>query len=162
MAATRRTRQPSGRSSIYTGADGYWHGRVTVGVRDDGAPDRRHVMGKMVDRDAVCRQRRGLDVTRGDVFQPMNEPALDGPPRAHDGDRSPLPELFESSNFLDHPGFGLGAGGRMPLSIPRRGQWVDREHLIAGRPQCRDPWTTVGLDSDHHLGSLIIGQLQPG
>ncbi len=46
MAATRRTRQPSGRSSIYTGADGYWHGRVTVGVRDDGAPDRRHVMGK--------------------------------------------------------------------------------------------------------------------
>jgi integrase len=28
------------------GRDGYWHGRVTVGVRDDGQPDRRHVQGK--------------------------------------------------------------------------------------------------------------------
>ncbi len=46
MGATGRTRQPSGRSSIYKGSDGYWHGRVTVGIRDDGSPDRRHVMGK--------------------------------------------------------------------------------------------------------------------
>ena len=42
-----RTRQPSGRSSIYKGKDGYWHGRVTVGIRDDGKPDRRHVMGRV-------------------------------------------------------------------------------------------------------------------
>jgi len=28
-----------GASSIYKGADGFWHGRVTVGVRDDGRPD---------------------------------------------------------------------------------------------------------------------------
>src|SRR5664279_5219817 len=27
-------------------------------------------------------------------------------------------------------GVALGAGSRMPLSIPRRGQRVDREHLI--------------------------------
>ncbi|WP_084072324.1 tyrosine-type recombinase/integrase [Knoellia sinensis] len=46
MEGERRTRQPSGRSSIYLGKDGYWHGRVTVGIRDDGKPDRRHVMGK--------------------------------------------------------------------------------------------------------------------
>jgi len=38
-------RSPNGRSSIYQGKDGYWHGRVTVGVRDDGRPDRRHVQG---------------------------------------------------------------------------------------------------------------------
>jgi len=38
-------RQPNNTSSIYRGRDGYWHGRVTVGVRDDGRPDRRHVMG---------------------------------------------------------------------------------------------------------------------
>ncbi len=38
-------RQPNGASSIYKGKDGYWHGRVTVGVKDDGKPDRRHVMG---------------------------------------------------------------------------------------------------------------------
>ena len=39
-------RKPNGASSIYRGKDGYWHGRVTVGVRDNGAPDRRHVQGK--------------------------------------------------------------------------------------------------------------------
>jgi integrase len=39
----RRTRAANGRSSIYHGNDGAWHGRVTMGVRDDGCPDRRHV-----------------------------------------------------------------------------------------------------------------------
>ncbi|MGW0625996.1 tyrosine-type recombinase/integrase [Streptomyces sp. NPDC002758] len=42
----KRTRQPNGRSTIYQGKDGKWHGRVTVGVRDDGRPDRRHVERK--------------------------------------------------------------------------------------------------------------------
>lgn len=39
-------RAPNGRSSIYLGGDGKWHGRVTMGVRDDGSPDRRHVEAK--------------------------------------------------------------------------------------------------------------------
>lgn len=39
-------RNPNGASSIYRGTDGYWHGRVTIGVKDDGRTDRRHVMGK--------------------------------------------------------------------------------------------------------------------
>ncbi|MGW4640771.1 tyrosine-type recombinase/integrase [Sphaerisporangium sp. NPDC004334] len=39
-------RKPNGASSIYLGADGKWHGRVTVGVKDDGTPDRRHVKRK--------------------------------------------------------------------------------------------------------------------
>lgn len=38
-----RNRRPNGASTIYQGADGRWHGRVTVGVREDGRPDRRHV-----------------------------------------------------------------------------------------------------------------------
>ncbi|MCX4576077.1 site-specific integrase [Streptomyces sp. NBC_01571] len=42
----KRTRQPNGRSSIYLGKDGKWHGRVTVGIRDNGKPDRRHVERK--------------------------------------------------------------------------------------------------------------------
>ncbi|MEV7445267.1 tyrosine-type recombinase/integrase [Streptomyces sp. NPDC091204] len=46
MTENKRTRQPNGRSSIYLGKDGKWHGRVTVGVRDDGSPDRRHVERK--------------------------------------------------------------------------------------------------------------------
>src|SRR5690349_6860191 len=39
-------RRPNGASSIYLGRDGKWHGRVTIGVRDDGRPDRRHVEAK--------------------------------------------------------------------------------------------------------------------
>ncbi len=39
----KRTRQPNGASSIYLGSDGKWHGRVTVGVKANGEPDRRHI-----------------------------------------------------------------------------------------------------------------------
>ena len=46
MTGKPRSRLPNGASSVYEGKDGYWHGRVTVGVRDDGRPDRRHVMRK--------------------------------------------------------------------------------------------------------------------
>ncbi|MFD8500124.1 tyrosine-type recombinase/integrase [Amycolatopsis sp. NPDC059657] len=40
------TRAPNGASSIYLGEDGKWHGRVTIGVLDNGKPDRRHVERK--------------------------------------------------------------------------------------------------------------------
>ncbi|OHV44898.1 site-specific integrase [Pseudofrankia sp. BMG5.36] len=40
------TRAPNGAASIYEGNDGRWHGRVTMGVRDNGTPDRRHVSAK--------------------------------------------------------------------------------------------------------------------
>jgi integrase len=54
-------RTPNGASSIYIGKDGYWHGRVTVGVKDDGRPDRRHVMGTQAD---VTRKVRALERQR--------------------------------------------------------------------------------------------------
>ena len=37
------TRKPNQRSSIFEGADGYWHGYVTVGHKPDGRLDRRHL-----------------------------------------------------------------------------------------------------------------------
>lgn len=40
------TRRPNQRSSIYLGKDGFWHGWVTLGIKADGSPDRRHRMGK--------------------------------------------------------------------------------------------------------------------
>ncbi|MTD57808.1 tyrosine-type recombinase/integrase [Amycolatopsis pithecellobii] len=49
MARKKRpegTRRPNGASSIYLGRDGNWHGWVTMGIRDDGKPDRRHVKRK--------------------------------------------------------------------------------------------------------------------
>ncbi|MFW6695241.1 tyrosine-type recombinase/integrase [Streptomyces sp. MAR4 CNX-425] len=35
-------RKPNMESSVYFGSDGWWHGRVTMGVKADGSPDRRH------------------------------------------------------------------------------------------------------------------------
>ncbi|AZK94845.1 MULTISPECIES: tyrosine-type recombinase/integrase [Streptomyces] len=35
-------RKANNESSVYFGSDGWWHGRVTMGVKDDGSPDRRH------------------------------------------------------------------------------------------------------------------------
>jgi len=42
---TGKSRSSNGRSSIYLGADGRWHGRVTMGTKNDGTQDRRHVTG---------------------------------------------------------------------------------------------------------------------
>ena len=47
-------RKPNRNSTVYFGKDGYWHGRVSVGIKDDGREDRRHVMGKS---EAVIRQK---------------------------------------------------------------------------------------------------------
>lgn len=63
MSKRGETRQPNGRSSIYAGKDGYVHGRVTMGVKDDGSPDRRHVMYKDANRvaDEVSKLERQRD-----------------------------------------------------------------------------------------------------
>lgn len=50
------------RSAIYQGNDGGWNGRVMVGVRDDGRPDRRHVRGKT--RKEVAEKVRALERDR--------------------------------------------------------------------------------------------------
>jgi integrase len=72
------TRAPNGAASIYYGSDGRWHGRVTMGVRDNGKPDRRHISAKTEaevrqkvrelerDRDAGRTKRPGRAGTTGD------------------------------------------------------------------------------------------------
>ncbi|HVQ90541.1 MAG TPA: site-specific integrase [Mycobacteriales bacterium] len=59
-----KSRAPNGASSLYFGKDGDWHGRVTMGVRDDGKPDRRHVRGKS--KAEVFRKVRELEKARDD------------------------------------------------------------------------------------------------
>jgi len=56
------TRRPNRASSIFEGSDGYWHGWVTMGVRDDGKPDRRHVKRKS--EGAVIKAVRKLEQER--------------------------------------------------------------------------------------------------
>lgn len=57
-------RKPNYASSIYLGADGYWHGWVTVGVKDNGTPDRRHRKAKT--EGEVTRKVRRLEKDRDD------------------------------------------------------------------------------------------------
>jgi integrase len=66
----KRRRGSNGASSIYFGKDGNWHGRVTVGVRDDGKPDRRHVMSAR--QSVVTKKVRALERARdsGQVTRP--------------------------------------------------------------------------------------------
>jgi hypothetical protein len=54
----KRAKRPDGASTIYFGKDGYWHGRVTVGIRDDGKPDRRHVMSKVSEAEVIKKVRK--------------------------------------------------------------------------------------------------------
>lgn len=63
MDTTRRTRNANGRSSIYySERDGSWHGWVTVGVKDNGRPDRRHVRGQ--NKATVTKKVRDLERQR--------------------------------------------------------------------------------------------------
>jgi integrase len=57
-----RSRASNGASSIYREAAGVWHGRVSMGVRDDGRPDRRHVQAKT--RAEVTRKVKALEKER--------------------------------------------------------------------------------------------------
>lgn len=55
-------------SSIYLGQDGHWHGRVTVGRKEDGSSDRRHVMSKS--KGVVVAKVRALEKLRDEARVP--------------------------------------------------------------------------------------------
>jgi len=55
-------RKANGESTIYLGADGYFHGRVLMGVKEDGSEDRRHVMSR--DENKVKHDVRELEKKR--------------------------------------------------------------------------------------------------
>lgn len=62
--ARNRNRQ----STVYLGRDGFWHGRVTVGRKDDGGLDRRHVMSKS--KGTVVAKVRALERLRDEARVP--------------------------------------------------------------------------------------------
>ena len=62
MPREKNSRTANGRSTIYFGSDGYWHGRVTVGTNADGSKDRRHV--KRVEHDDVVAAVEKLETAR--------------------------------------------------------------------------------------------------
>jgi integrase len=73
----KKTRTPDLRSSIYySHADRCWHGRVTMGLADDGSPDRRHRRGKT--EAEVTEKVRKLEALRdgGKTGKPGRAPTL--------------------------------------------------------------------------------------
>src|SRR5918995_6359003 len=74
---TMSPRKPNKRSSIYCGKDGYWHGWVTVGVKSDGSPDRRHRGGRT--EAEVTRRVRALEQQRdtGKAPRPGHAPTVE-------------------------------------------------------------------------------------
>ena len=72
------TRKPNLRSSIYySEAVGKWHGWVTMGIKDDGSPDRRHRTGKT--EGDVTTKVRELENRRdaGRVDKPGRKPTVE-------------------------------------------------------------------------------------
>lgn len=83
-------RKPNLRSSIYLGGDGKWHGYVTMGIRPDGKPDRRHREGKT--EAEVTRKVRELESKRdaGTTSKPGRVPTLTRWMRTYLTDIAPL------------------------------------------------------------------------
>ncbi len=67
-SAPKRGRAANGRSSIYLGADGRWHGKVSMGVGPDGRQVRKHVTAPT--QAAVTRKVRELDKLRAEGAGP--------------------------------------------------------------------------------------------
>jgi integrase len=87
---------PDGASSIYKGSDGKWHGRVSVGTRDDGRLDRRHVMSKS--RATVVEKVRALEKLRDEGRVPkIGEKWMFGKWLEHWLEAIARPSLRESS-----------------------------------------------------------------
>ncbi|MCG5215454.1 site-specific integrase [Streptosporangium sp. KLBMP 9127] len=72
-----RSRKPNGRSSIYLGKNGNWHGWVVMGVKDNGAPDRRH--REAATETEVTRKVRELEKLRdaGKTSKPGRRPTVE-------------------------------------------------------------------------------------
>jgi integrase len=65
-------RSGNGESTIYKGADGRWHGYVSVGFTATGKPDRRHVTGKT--RAVVVQKVRDLEQNATPAPSPPSPP----------------------------------------------------------------------------------------
>ena len=105
------TRAPNMTASIYEGSDGRWHGRVTMGVRDDGRPDRRHVSAK----------------TESEVIRKVRELEKD-----RDAGRVKRPGRgWTVEKWLDHWLENIAAGSVRPKTYAGY-QTTVRRHLIPG------------------------------
>ena len=121
-----RGRNPNRRSTIYVDERGYWHGRVTVGVRDDGRPDRRHVGAKTQAEVAAKVRKLEQERDKGTVRKPGGRWRVHGWLRHWVGTIAAPPHVSENT----HDGYRVDVEHHL---IPGIGShWLDRlepEHL---------------------------------
>jgi integrase len=119
-------RNSNGRSSIYEGGDGYWHGRVTIGTKDDGKPDRRHVSAKT--KAEVTKKVRALEKLRDQG----NVPKAGQRYRVHEWLTYWVENIAVPPNISENTHAGYEVNVRVHL-IPGIGEhWLDKlaaEHL---------------------------------
>jgi integrase len=84
------SRKPNLRSSIYQGRDGKWHGWVTMGVRVDGSPDRRHRSGATEPEVTVKVRKLEAQRDAGKTTKPGRVPTLTQWMRTYISDIAPL------------------------------------------------------------------------
>src|SRR5690348_14939619 len=119
-------RNSNGESSIYQGADGFWHGRVTMGTKDDGTPDRRHRSAKT--RAGVVKKVRALEKLRDQG----NAPKVGQRYRVHAWLTFWIENIAAPPNVSENAHAGYEVDVRVHL-IPGVGaHWLDKlapEHL---------------------------------
>jgi integrase len=119
-------RNSNGRSSIYQGGDGYWHGRVTIGTKDNGKPDRRHVSAKS--KAEVTKKVRNLEKLRDQG----NVPKAGQRYRVHEWLTYWVENISVPPNISENTHAGYEVNVRVHL-IPGVGEhWLDKlaaEHL---------------------------------
>jgi integrase len=121
-----RGRNPNRRSTIYRDERGYWHGRVTVGIRDNGRPDRRHVGAKTQAEVAEKVRKLELERDKGTVRKPGGRWRVSGWLRHWAGTIAVPPHVSENT----HDGYRVDVEKHL---IPGVGDhWLDKlepEHL---------------------------------
>ena len=157
-----RGRNPNRRSTIYQDKNGYWHGRVTVGVRDDGKPDRRHVGGKTQAEVAEKVGKLEQERDKGAVRKPGQRWRVSGWLRHWVSTIAAPPNVSENT----HDGYRVDVEHHL---IPGVGaHWLDRlqpEHLehLYTRMQAPgyDPHHPDGLSAGtaHHVHRTVRAAL---
>jgi len=135
-------------------ANGYWHGRVTVGVRDDGRPDRRHVGGKTQAEVAERVRKLEQDRDSGTTRKPGERWRVSGWLRHWVSTIAAPPHVTENT----HDGYRVDVEHHL---IPGVGaHWLDRlepEHLE--RLYARMQAAGLAAGTAHHVHRTVRAAL---
>lgn len=170
-------RKPNLESTIYLGSDGRWHGRVTMGVKENGSPDRRHRRART--ESEIKRKVKALEALRDKVHRILsralkiahrrriigeNIAILVDPPSVDETEANPFTQE-QAKAFLvaaaKRPTFmrwivGVGMGFRQGETLGLRWSYVDLDNeLIHPRWQLQRLTWRHGCPDPHACGGRL-------